>query len=197
MIATLLTVAALICLAVGARLLVTSADQFSAVIAGSDGGKFVGTVTLIGGAIVFLLSTVAILVARRFAVAAAIEPDNWSGQLELSSIQEWSRDLANLRDDLRNDLQNDSRREGLSTEQELEVEHLTIEVPRSWRARGDYLVGSTGQPLDPLADLRRTREQLMDAATRVDDIVQSINASTSLSGATASSARSRSRWWPW
>jgi len=189
MIATLLTIAALICLAVGARLLVASGEQASALVAGSDGGRFVGTVTLIGGALVFLLSTVAILAARRFAVSATVEPDNWTGHLELTSIQDWSRDLTSLRDDL--------QREVFAAENELTIEHLEIEVPHSWRAKGDYLLDEAGAALDPLADVKRTRDRLMDAATRVDDIVQSINASTPAPSIAASSARSVRRWWRW
>jgi len=192
LIATLLTVAALVCLAVGSRLLVSAADQAGDWMSGPDGGKFLGTLTVVGGSVVFLLSTIAILAARRYAVAVVNEADDWTGQLELSSIQEWSQDLANLRDDLRRDGHDPDRH---SSFENIDVEHIEIEVPSSWRARGQYLLDEYGAPKDPLADLKITRDQLLEAATRVDDIVQSINATTSMVPSGAKNKGAGGRWW--
>ncbi|MFT5233389.1 MAG: hypothetical protein ACI9UK_001508 [Candidatus Krumholzibacteriia bacterium] len=192
LIAALLTVAALICLAVGSRLLIAAGDQAGEWMSGTDGGRFVGTLTLIGGAVVFLLSTIAILAARRYALAVDSDAVDWSGQLELTSVQEWSQDLANLRDDLR---RKGDEFERHASFENVDVDQVEIEVPSTWRAKGRYLVDESGTPKDPLADLKDTRDQLLEAAARVDDIVQSINATTSHSTSEAESKGTGPRWW--
>jgi hypothetical protein len=81
-------------------------------------------------------------------------------------IRDWSRDLTTLRDDL--------RREGAAEDKLAEYRERELTVPASFQPQGRYLLSSAGAPTDPLDDLKRTRDRLLDAAERVDAIVQSI-----------------------
>lgn len=170
LIATLLTVAALVCLGVGVRLLIVGGDVL--VPARSlTSARLVAGLTIGGGVVVFLLATVALLAARRYAVAAQLAaplPED----LTLVDIREWSRELEDIRDDLRRDVA------PVSSETEIQTAELT--VPGSWRPDGQYLLTDDGRATDPQADLKRTRDHLMEAAARVDLIVQSINETTAM-----------------
>lgn len=168
LIATLLTVAALVCLGTGVRLLIVGGDALVPTSA-LPSARLVAGLTLGGGVVVFLLATVALLAARRFAVAAQGTvplPED----LTLIDIREWSRELEEIRDDLRRDVAIDPS--------EPDVQSVELTVPECWRPDGQYLLTEDGRATDPLADLKRTRDQLMEAAARVDLIVQSINETT-------------------
>jgi len=187
-IATVLAVAALVCLGVGVRLLAASGDVLLPANTIS-GTRLVASLTIGGGVVVFLLATVALLAARRYAVMASQQSEPLPADLTLVDIREWSRELEDIRDDL--------RRDGDQTAT-VDVVHHQLTVPDSWRRTNRYLLADNGRPADPLADLKRTRDQLIEAAERVDLIVQSINETTegpSFSDSTRQSRRPWFRWW--
>ncbi len=165
--ASLLAAAALICLGVGLRLLA----------AGSDGPQptsdigYLSTLVIVGGVVIFLLGTIVLLAARRFAVGRSPSSEPLPADLGLLDIREWSRELADIRDDLRGGLAGEMPDPG--------IELREFEIPNSWQPHGRYVLGDDGRPAYPLADLKRTRDQLLAAATRVDTIVQNINEATS------------------
>lgn len=184
MIATLLSAAALVCLGVGARLLVVSGDAL--LPTGSfPGARLVAALTLGGGVVVFLLATVALLAARRYAVMASRHPEPLPEDLTLVDIREWSRELEDIRDDL--------RRDGEQVATADVVQHQ-LTVPQSWRRGNRYLLGNDGRPADSLADLKHSRDQLIEAAERVDLIVQSINEITSGASFPRFARRAGRRW---
>jgi len=181
-VATLLAVAALICLGVGLRLLSASGQEF--VPTGTEPTlSFVAVLTIVGGLVVFLLGTIALLAARRFA-AGAIRP-RAKPPLDLIEIQDWGRELEDIRDHL--------RRSHEPKPELTELSMQTIAVPDSWRPEGQYLLRPDGRPSDPLADLKQTRDQLLEAAERVDAIVQNINSLAS-SSETTTYYKSTSSW---
>ncbi len=165
---TLLAVAAFVSLAVGLRLLTVSGDMFGPGQTAS-GTRFVASMTIGGGIVVFLLGTAALLAARR-AVATGPQAETLPEDLDLVVIRQWSRELRDIRDEMRRD-------PGAEADPAVptEVQHHELEIPASWRPDGKYLIAADGRPADPLADLKRTRQHLMDAAHRVDNIVQSID----------------------
>ena len=188
MIATLLAVAALVCLGVGLRLMAAS----SAATGWTDNGsetRYVGALAIIGGLVVFLLGSIALLAARRFAVSTGRPSPTELGDLNLVDVQQWSHDLEIIRDDM--------RREVAIVGPEPQIQYQELEIPASWRPEGQYVLTSTGKSADPLADLKQTRDQLLAAAERVDDIVQSINETTANCSHQESSTAKSSPWRRW
>ncbi len=187
-ITTLLAVAAMVCLGVGLRLLAVSGEMVVPTDITTH-ARLAALLSIGGGLVVFLLGTVALLAARRGTIAAGRPPTPPPASLDLVDIREWSRELADLRDDMQRDLA-----EVTAQPEILEVE---LEVPASWRPEAQYLISDTGEPADPLADLKRTRDQLMEAANRVDAIVQSINESTLTDKSSTASPRQGHQKRPW
>ena len=166
MIAILLAVAATACLGVGLRLLAISGGEIIPFGETSE-THIVAALSIIGGVVVFLLGAIALMGARRFALSPSRPANTEPPDLELIDIQAWGQELADIRDHLRQDL--------VSTDTEAIVEVQELEIPATWRAKGQYLVDDQGRSQDPLAELKRTRDQLMAAAERVDAIVKSID----------------------
>jgi len=165
-IAFLLAMAALICLGVGLRLLMVSRHEVAAI--GSESSfPLVPALAIVGGVLIFLLGTIVLLAARRLAVGPVPNPEPLPENLNLLDIQAWGRELEDIRDHLRHDLGPASGSE--------EIILREIVVPDSWRPEGQYLLRPDGRSADSLAELKRTRDYLMEAATRVDVIVQNIN----------------------
>lgn len=188
MIATLLAVAALVCLGVGLRLMAASSEAGAWANDGSE-TRYVGALAIIGGLVVFLLGSIALLAARRFAVTTGRPGTAGPGELNLVDIQQWSHDLEIIRDDMRRDI--------AIVDSEPQIQYQELEIPASWRPNGQYVLTSTGQPADSLADLKQTRDQLLAAAERVDDIVQSINEVTATCSSTSPSSGVPSTWRRW
>ena len=185
LIASLLAVAALLCLGLALRLLAVSGDILTPMDSATD-TRLTTVMTIGGGLVIFLFGTISLLAARRYAMAAGRDGTGEPEAMKLVDIRQWSQELTDLRDDLRRDL------EQMPANPEWEFEELTI--PASFRPSGKYLLDETGQATDPLADLKRTRDYLLEAAERVDNIVQSIN-ETTLSGSAANNSPAKSRHW--
>jgi len=187
-ITSLLVAAALVCLGVGLRLLAVS-SKLVAPTEVIDNSHLLASMTIGGGVVVFLLATVALLVARRSTLAAGRRHDPQPQTLSLVAIQEWSRELAGIRDDMRRDL--------ADTAVDTEIQHHLVEVPDAWQPTAQYLIADDGQSADPLADLRRTRGRLIKAARRVDIIVQSINETATTPDLPTTSTKGDKHWWRW
>ncbi|MCB1184560.1 hypothetical protein KDM41_14110 [bacterium] len=137
---------------------------------------------LLGALVVFLLGLGALLAARRLAFGRPPRPDR--PPLDLVAIQAWSDELVAIGGDLRG-----------TGAAEIEVEALTLEVPPSWRPDDRYR--TDGAP-DSLADLRRTRDQLLDAAERVEAIAEAIRVASAPAGGPGSEPGGnppRRPWW--
>ncbi|MDX2472914.1 MAG: hypothetical protein QNL91_04340 [Candidatus Krumholzibacteria bacterium] len=185
LIASLLAVAALLCLGLALRLLAVSGDILPSLDPAAD-TRLTTVLTIGGGIVIFLFGTISLLAARRYAMAAGRNASREPEAMKLVDVRQWSQELTDLRDDLRRDL------EQVTANPEWEFEKLTI--PASFRPSGQYLLDEVGQATDPLADLKRTRDHLLEAAERVDNIVQSVNESIS-SGSAATGSPTRSRHW--
>jgi len=187
-VASLLAVAALVCLLVGTQLLLAGGDGLLFDKTASE-TRLVAALAIIGGLVVFLLGTVALLGARRYALAWPQHHEPAPAELDLIDIRAWGQELAHIRDDLRHDLE--------AVDAQTEVLFQTWEVPASWRPKNQYLLGDDGQPRDPLADLKQTRDHLMSAAERVDAIVQNINDFTQFCDDQATAGNRRRNWTHW
>jgi len=184
-IATLLAVAALVCLGVGLRLMAAS-DEAVIPTSNDSEAHYTGVLAIIGGLVIFLLGAIALLAARRFAVSGPSLASAATNELNLVDVQQWGHDLELIRDDLRRDV--------AICNPQLQIQHQELELPAAWRPEGQYVLTSSGRPADPLAGLKHTRDQLLVAAERVDDIVQSINETTATHCQTDSFNKKRTFW---
>jgi hypothetical protein len=160
-VAALLAVAGFACLGVSVQLLEIPAEGNR----DPETLRWALALGLIGTLAVFLLALGAVLAARRMAfgdTGAAAGP----ALLDLVEIQTLGDELAAVSEDLRQD--------GAAASARTEFHARTLEVPASWRPDGRYTLNATERPADPLADLVETRDRLLDAADRVDDIVENI-----------------------
>ncbi len=188
-IASVLAAAALVCLGLAARLLIASGEVLNPLDPVVD-TRLATLLTIGGGVVVFLIGTVSLLAARRHALTAGRRPKTTPPDLDLVDIRQWTQEL----DDIRGDLQ----REVIDAPAALEWERRELTIPTSFRPKGQYLLNGNKRSSDPLADLKRTRDHLLEAAERVDMIVQSINESTSTSCTSTTSdkpQRHRFFWW--
>ncbi len=188
-IATLLALAALVCLGVGMRLMAASDEAVIPITTGSE-AHYTGALAIIGGLVVFLLGSIALLAARRFAVSGTGLLNAATNDLNLVDVQQWGHDLEIIRDDMRRDV--------AIFKTDFTVQHQELEVPPSWQPEGHYVLTNSGLPADPLASLKATRDQLLTAAERVDDIVQSINETTATRFPSSVSPKKDKPWYrPW
>lgn len=166
-IAALLALAALVCLGIGLRLMAASGQPLPP--AGLQSPyQFVATLAIIGGLVIFLLGAIALLAARRYALGNKPLPDTPPLDLDVTEIQDWGRELADVRDILRTTIGPDDSPAAITLQ--------TVEIPTSWRPAENYLLQPNGRPSDSLADHKQTRERLREASERVNVIVQAIQA---------------------
>ena len=195
-IASLLAVAALLCLGLSLRLLAASGEVLIPLDPAVD-TRLASILTIGGGLLIFLIGTVSLLVARRYALSTGRKPVREPKDLEMidirhdiqPDIQRWSAELEDIRDELRRDV--------VDTPSSLDVEHLQLTIPASFQPEGQYMLSDEGRLDGPLADLTRTRDQLMEAAERVDVIMQSIHGSSSSDDPTTSSSPRKRKWLFW
>jgi hypothetical protein len=176
-VAALLASAGLACLLAALRLLEGDAGPDPA----AETTRLALRLGLMGALVVFLLGLGAVLLARRFAFGRPRRAG--TAPLDLVAIQSWSDELTAIGGDLRG-----------SSADEVELETRAIEVPPSWRPDGRYRVDGAGAPH---ADLRRTRDQLLDAAERVEAIAAAIREAGAIASAPTDSPDTRPSRRPW
>jgi signal transduction histidine kinase len=160
-VAALLAVAGFACLGVSVRLLEMPADGPR----DPETLRWALALGLIGTLAVFFLALGAVLAARR--VAFGDDGGNAGPALmDLIEIQTLGDQLAAVSDDLRHG--------GETAAARTEFLARTLEVPPAWRPDARYKLDEPERPTDSLDDLRHTRDRLLDAADRVDDIVRNI-----------------------
>lgn len=169
LLSTLLAAAAVICLMVGLQLLTAGSVD--------EDLRRTARLAMAGGLAVFVLGTAALLAARRFARGSGGPPADDAVDLQLVDVQNWGRELSEIRDDLRRRSAAGPSLDSLFDQPgspAIEVQLHAIEVPAGWRPEGRYLNGRGDPDADPVADLKRTRDELLAVAERVDLIVKSI-----------------------
>ena len=181
--AALLALAGFLCLLAALRLL----DAPTATGPDSPVANLALRLGLMGALVIFLLGLGALLAARRLAFGRRnTEPPPGPPLPNLVEIQAWSDELASIRSGLRDGAPDD-----------VLVETRTLEVPPAWRPDGRYTLTAENRD-SATSDLKHTRDQLLEAAERVDAIVQGIRvvaATDCAPDASGASGSDRRPWW--